>query len=139
MAMTLAALKIELQTDPTALGYAAFITSGTTWKLAEILNLPRLAIRTFRTSIPTWEVVACTTKVGYDALAAGDKQLYQILVSAGTIDASDNRIRAMFASIFPVGATRTALVAMAERDGTRAEQLFGVSVSTDNCARALES
>jgi hypothetical protein len=38
MPLTLAALKTELQTDPTALGYAAHVASGTTWQLAEILN-----------------------------------------------------------------------------------------------------
>lgn len=139
MALSLPALKTELQTDPTGLGYAAHIMSGTTWRLADLLNLPRVAIRTFRTAIPTWEVIAATTKTEYDALTAGNKQLYQILVSAGTIDGSNAEIRAMFASIFSAGPTRTALAAMAERDGTRAEQLFGVSVSTDDCAHALAS
>jgi hypothetical protein len=78
-------------------------------------------------------------KAEYDGLSAANKQLYQILVSTGTLNGADSRIRAMFASIFAAGATRTALAAMAERDGTRAEQLFGVAVTTDDCARALAS
>jgi hypothetical protein len=139
MALTLAALKTELQTDPTALGYAPFVATETTWQLAALLNQPRPAIRTFRSDVPTWEVVACTGKAEYDALTAGNKQLYQILVSAGTLDGSDSRIRAMFASIFAAGATRTALAAMAERDGSRAEQLFGVAVTSEDCAKALRS
>src|SRR6185295_668832 len=100
MPLTLAALKTELQTDPTALGYATHVANGTTWQLAAILNLPRAGIAIFRSSIPTWEIVACTVKSDYDALTAGDKQLYQILISTGTVNGDDSRIRAMFASIF---------------------------------------
>ena len=84
MPLTLSALKTELQTDPTTLGYAPFITSGTTWKLAELLNLPRVAIRIFRSDVKTWSVVvACTVKAGYDALSAGDKCFTEILVRGG--------------------------------------------------------
>ena len=139
MALTLAALKTELQTDPSALGYSAHVAAGRTAALADLLNAPNAAITVFRASIPTWEVVACTDKAEYDALTAGNKQLYQILVSTGTINAADSRIRAMFASIFAAGTTRTALTAMARRDGSRAEQLFGVSVSHTHIAKALAS
>ena len=139
MPLSLAALKTELTTDPTALGYATHVANGTTWQLAELLNTSRAGISIFRASIPTWEVVACTDKTEYDALTAGNKQLYQILVSTGTINATDARIRAMFASIFAAGSTRTALNAMASRQGSRAEQLFGVGVTSEDCAKALAS
>jgi len=140
MAMTLAALKSELLNDPTTLGYAAFISSGVTWQLADLLNAPRAGISVFRSSIKTWEVIANTVKAEYDSLPAGDKQLYGILVSSGEIDATNAAIRAMFASIFGASTTtRTQLGAMASRQGSRAEQLFGVPVSTDDCAAALRS
>lgn len=140
MALSLSALKTELQTDPTTLGYAPLVTAGNTGALAALLNEGRAGISVFRSSIPTWEIVANTVKIDYDALLPGDKQLYQILVSTGTVDATDSRIRAMFASIFGVGTTtRTNLVAMASRQGSRAEQLFGGGVGHADVARALAS
>ena len=140
MALTLTALKSELQTDPTALGYSAHVAAGRTAALADLLNALNPAISVFRHSIPTWEIVANTAKPEYDALLPGDKQLYQILVSTGTVDVSDSRIRAMFAGIFGVGTTtRANLITMASRSGSRAEQLFGVSVSHTDCAKALAS
>lgn len=140
MALSLAALKTELQTDPSTLGYGPFLAVGNTGALADLLNQVRGGISVFRSSIATWEIVANTVKSEYDALTAGDKQLYQILVSTGTINATDSRIRAMFAAIFGAGTTtRANLTAMASRTGSRAEQLFGEAVSHQDVARALAS
>lgn len=118
-------LRNELTVDPNGYGYAALIALGADAGLAVMLNQVRPEITVYRDRIPTWEIIANTVKSEYDALSAGDKQLYQILVSAGTIDATDARIRSMFASIFQAGTTRTNLIAMSQRPGSRCEQLFG--------------
>lgn len=119
------ALHDELTNDPNGYGYAALIALGADAGLEAMLNQVRPGISVYRDRIPTWEIIANTVKSEYDALPAGDKQLYQILVSAGTIDATDARIRQMFASIFQAGTTRTNLIAMAQRPGSRCEELFG--------------
>jgi hypothetical protein len=139
MALSLPALKTELLTDPTGLGYAGPIASGITWQLADLINATTSSIQIFRSSIPTWEVIACTDMTEYTALTANNKQMYQTLVSAGTVSGADSRIRSMFGAIFAAGTTRTALLAMASRNGSRAEQLFGTAVSASDCSAALGS
>jgi len=140
MAIDYTVLKTELTTDPNGYGFAAHVASGTTWKLAEMMNEVRGSISVYRSAVPAWEIVANTVKADYDALTAGDKQLYGILVSTGTLDTTDARVRSMFASIFGAGTTtRTNLVAMASRNGSRSEQLFNQSVSSEDCSKALRS
>ena len=129
--MNYVALKAELSNDPTGLGYK---TGGPgTYKddptMADIINLPRVGISVFRGRINTDELVACVDKTEYSALSAGDKQLFQILISCGTIDTSSATLRSMIAGIFAAGATRTAMIAAASRTGSRAEELFGIGVA----------
>ena len=140
MAVNLSALKTELLTDPTSLGYAPLVALGSTGALAELLNVVNPAILVFRETIPTWEVLAGTVKAEYDVLTAGNKQLYQILISAGTLNVANPTIRGFFSDLFGAGTTtRTNLVNTARRNGSRAEQLFGVTVSHQQVAQALRS
>ena len=138
MALDLAILASELTTDPTALGYAPHVTGGADGTLAELLNRPRSTISVKRSVIQTWEIIAATDATDYGALFATAKDIYKTLVSAGIVDVSDAQIRTILSMLFPAGsATRTALVARLSRTGSRAEQLFGVGVSSDEIAKAL--
>jgi len=140
MAIDYNALKTELQTDPQALGYAAPVGVGDDVGTAALLNQVRSGITIFRSRVESWELLACLVKAEWDALAAGDKQLYQVLVSLPFVNTADSRIRALFGALFgSATTTRANLLAMAQRQGSRAEQLFGegASVSPADVARAL--
>lgn len=129
MAVDPTALKTELQTDPTGLGYGPWVANGADATLADLLNEPRAGITVFRGLIDTWELIAATVRSEYDALLPDGKQLYQTLVSAGTLDVTDASIRALLAGLFPAGSsTRANLIARVSRRGSRAEQLFGSGV-----------
>ena len=136
--VTIPALRAELTTDPQSLGYAALIAAGADAALADALNLVRAGIRVFRNDILAWEILAATVKADWDALAAGDKQLYLAMVSAGRLDATSASLRQMLGALFPAASpTRANLAAVGQRQGSRAEQLFGAAVSVAQVATAL--
>lgn len=142
MAISYTALKTELQTDPTAIGYASLLAAGNHTALAAALNLVRATISVFRGVIPTWELLSCVVKTEYAALTASDKQLFQIVLSCGEVDTTDSGIQTMLGSIYPnPSTTRTAMIARASRTGSRAEQLFGTgtAITIADIAKALAS
>ena len=129
MALTLAALKTELTTDPNAYGYAPHVASGSTGALAALLNEPRATISVPRGLVGTWEIIAATDAAEYNGLSATAKD-----------DVADAQIQAILKALFPnPSTTRTNLIARLTRIGSRAEQLFGVGVSHSDCAQALVS
>lgn len=133
MAIDLVALQTEIQTDPTGLGY-----SGNTTNMARTINQLRPSILVGRGEMPTWEIIAASVKSEVDALGASDKELYLAMLSLGTVDASDTRIRAIFASLFDAATTtRQNLIDVSKREGSRAEELFGVAVNRFHISEAL--
>lgn len=127
MAITLAALAAELQNDPTTLGYAPSITAGNDQGLADMLNLVRGTITVFRNDVKADEVIGATVVSDFTALTAGQQNYYLALVSQPVIDVSNSNVRSNLASLFPaVSATRSNLATLAQRNGSRAEQLWGV-------------
>ncbi len=138
MALSLAGLKIELQTDPNAYGYAA--TGGDEAAKAALLNQVRAQISISRGIVPAREVVEATVAAEWASLSAAEKQRYQTITGAGEVNTEAANIQAAFLAMFAGGtATRTALIALATRSGSRAEQLFGVGVvvSHQDIAAAL--
>lgn len=127
---TPAALKSELLTDPAALGYAPFIASGGDSDLVELLNRVRATVSIFRDDVAASEVLAALVKADWDALAAGDKQLFQAIVAAQMLNVTSASLRNMMAALFPpASATRANLITVASRQGSRMEQLFGLHVT----------
>jgi hypothetical protein len=136
--MDLTALKTELTTDPAGLGYAALVASGHTAGLADLLNAPNAAIRVNRGVIEAYRIVNAIVPGDWAALTAAQKQSLQLIISAGQVDVSDVNVRQAFVDAFGAGtATRAALVGLATRDGSRAEQVLGQPVSHLDVARAL--
>ena len=145
MALTpaqIATLKTELTTDPHTLGYAPFVAQGATVSLAGILNLPRAGEATqFRNSVSASEVVACLVFSEYTALTAAAQNCFNVVVAGAPLDATNATLRTLMAAIFASGTTtRTNLINVASRQGSRAEALFGVNVSvtSDDVAAALK-
>lgn len=138
MPIIYADLRTELQTDPQTLGYAAPLAAGNHSALADLLNQIRPTIAIQRDTAPAWEVFECIVHTEWAALSAQEKQRIQTILSMGTVSIKGPNTRSAFLASFGAGtATRTALAAMQNRQGSRAEQLFGQSVTVADVAQAL--
>ena len=138
--MDYAALKLELTTDPAAIGYAAAWAEGSDWKCADLLNAVRQTIDVDRGVIPSYEIINATVPGEWTTLSVAERQRFQILTGAGQVDSGNANVRAMFQAMFGAGTTtRTALVALLTRKGSRAEQVFGQGVSMNDVAQARKA
>lgn len=141
MAINYATLKTEISTDPAALGCVALFNAGNDNGLAEVLNFVRdgvaacpvngivgAAITVFRNDIVPKEVVNAITSTDFSAATQIQISKLNLLFIATPIDATLANVRANFSGIFPAATfptTNANLVALASRNGSRAEQLFG--------------
>lgn len=135
-------LATEIQTDPLGLGYAAHVAGGNDSAIADLLNLFRVGIFVDRNFITGNEFLDAVVQADYNALAANSdaRPWVKTLATMGQIDVKSANVRAIVAAIFPAGSeTRANLIALQTRQGSRAEQLFGIGVSVSflDVARAL--
>ena len=140
--MDYAALKTELTTDPNTYGYSQWVTVGSCWKLADLLNKTRAAIRISQKTISVEDFKEAINPTEFAALTAVKRDQLIFMAQGGTVKIKGAGSRAMLDDIFPSATalvTNTALTALRTRDGSRAEQLFGddVTVSADDVAKAL--
>ncbi len=133
---TLAALKAEIDSDPTVIGLKKI--DGITWKgdqvIADLLNDPANGASVFRKNVPMDDVFAEIDWVEDWLNLTGqrntvlDKQLaFRLITSTDVLDADSIRIRDAFATIFAgtPGGTLTRLNALVSKAGSRAEVLWG--------------
>ena len=121
-----AVLTVELETDPNAYGYAALAAAGNDQGQADILNLRRSGITVYRNDVSRGDVIGALSLTDYDALPAARRGLMDAVMRMETLDASNANLRANVLSVFAPGTqTRASLSALAQRTGSRAEQLFG--------------
>jgi len=131
----------EVQTDPQGLNYAPFIPTGSDQSIADILNLRnRAAI--YRSNITPKEILGCIIWSEYIALTQAQRDLLALMFATNTIiDASLSSVREAFSEVFsaPGSVSLTNLATMAQRPGSRAEELFGVgtTISPTDVAIAL--
>ena len=138
--MDYVALKTELQADPNGLGYAAAIASGSDNILANLLNAVNQNINITRDILKAYEIFDAVDPTDYSGLTAAKKTDLQLILGMGEVDVLNANTRSLLAGIFGAGsATRTALLALQNRKGSRAEQLFGrgVFVTAADIAIAL--
>jgi hypothetical protein len=142
MAIDPAALATEIQQDADALGYAASVVAGNDQAVADALNLVR-AGATFQVSrepISTAFFLSNVAPAEFLALTAVKLAQLQCIVAAQSVDINDASTQAMLVGIFGnPSATRTAIIAILKRQGSRAEALFGrgAVVSASDVSKAL--
>lgn len=129
----LAQIKTAIDNDPILA--AQPLTSDGAFFIAAALN--QLAAPPFivwRTAVPTADCKKAMIWTEFIGRSAGEREAWQFMLSNGVINAADVNVRQGIQDIFsgPGGAsTRAALVAIAKRPATRAEQALATGTGSD--------
>lgn len=140
---TVSALRTELLTDPTGIGYSTAVTRADHNTLVDQVN--RFAV-SYAVSMGTVTSIAMQTAVvpgEYGVLSNGQRDLWNAVLVAAVngVPISNTVIRTQVAFVWSAGTTtRANLLALDTRSGTRAEVLFGegVRVTSTDVQKALE-
>lgn len=139
MAIDYPALKTELTTDPAGIGYA---TAGSGDAVARLINAPRVASGKANVAGLERAVVLGRVDPGeYLALPAPERDLWRDITSLDPIPMTAE-VKQQIAAVWGVGTTtRTRLVALQQKDASRAEELFGdgTVVSRRDILKAMRS
>lgn len=138
MAISYPALKSEILNDPQTYGYAAFVTSHEPEKIADLLNKVRdgtdgeAAITVRRADIKSSELLeAIDTRDFINSPNALAASWFESITQAATIrlvnpDGTNTRAIGNFSRVInDTNGSQSRLSVLANRFGTRAEQLFG--------------
>lgn len=141
MSIDYTALKNELINDPKGLGYAPLYANGQDQDLADLMNVVRAGgdYQIDNEPVTKEDVVKAVTSQDFAAMSALDFTKLLVLFLMGEIDLANAATQTLLASVFPAnGGTRTNLIALAKRQGTRGEKLFGggVRLSASDIAQA---
>jgi len=131
------ALKTELTTDPNAYGLTDLYNNGLDSACADMLNEVRGSIEVNRGVVPAHEVFEAIVPAEWAALDAQEQTRIGMILGMSEIDTAGANTQAAFLAAFAAGtATRTALIALTKRSGSRAEELFGQSVTREDIRKA---
>lgn len=145
MPIDYAALRTEFLTDPNAYGYAPHRLSGNDTELANLINRVRASISIPRPDIQPIEILEAIKITDFVAnannlMAAWFESICQFpSVRILKTDGTDTRAMTNFMSILANNSQSEArLRSLASRNGSRAEQLFGVNtfITTTDVALA---
>ena len=157
-AAQLTALRNEIQTDPQALGYAPFVSGGQDGAVCDVINFIRDGVTAaFNGVVGTAITVRRSDVSPNEVLEAID--LADLITTATTIqcswlesitqtrtmrllndDGTNTRVLSNLRSLLAAGSqSRTRLNNVANRNGSRAESLFGTGtvIVPDDVAKAL--
>lgn len=136
-------LKNELNTDPQTLGYsAAGWPEGPDQAVADFINDPAYGATIWRTNIPMSDVYAEVDWSEVIALGEAERQVFRQITSTAELDADSQNIRDAIGAIFGAGTTtRANLLALVQKSGSRAEELWGdgVVIQASDVGRAANA
>ncbi len=141
MPFTLEALQTELLTDPNAYGYAALIAVRDIPGLVAMVNLPRAAIVMNRSDCTPLEILEAISVDDFVATANQSilfgswfESLTQFpLIPILKPNGADTRVMTNIMKVLKNGtASETRIRALAQRPGSRAEQLWGAGFTVTN-------
>jgi hypothetical protein len=125
---TLQALHDEIENDPEGIGYK----EGEAWKsdavIAGLINDPANGDIVQRSLVDTKEIIEQITLADWDAISAAQRLYIQLLPALPVVSTIQNgtEVRNNLLTIFGAGTTtRDNLIAVVERQGSRAEVLWG--------------
>ncbi len=123
----LPALRDEIVNDPNGIGYkGADGEWGRDQPIADLINDRANGATFTRNRIEPAELRASLDLTEWMALTGGQRGYLQMLLGGGVIDATSVPVLVALTSIFEAGSvTRAALLAKIQRQGSRAEVLWG--------------
>lgn len=127
-------IKTELDNDPTVLGYAALKNAEDWNALSALINDPTRVAGVNRRMVQVHELATAIDAGALAALTVANRECFLFLatVAAGypidPFDAVTRTYFTVFASGGATGATRTRLIALQIKTGSRAEALWGDGV-----------
>lgn len=139
--MMIQALRTEIDTDPKALGYATLKaqSNGPEAVAAKLNELGASAETLFKQYVQIEDFLAEVVLTEFTALSTAGKTAVDQFFRGTRIKTGSANMRTTLGALFPTGATRTALLALAQRSASRAEALWGegVRVTDQHVAEAL--
>ncbi len=143
MPVNLSTLRTELLTDPRGLGYSAGISIGDHNRVSDLLNTSAASHSVSIGTIYALDMQQSVVPGEYAVISAGQRDLWGAIVatSINGIAISNTVIRNQVAFVWSAGTTtRSNLLALDTRSGSRAEVLFGEGtvVFSTEVGKALE-
>lgn len=145
MGVNITTLRNELLTDPRDIGYAALISPNRQdADLADAVNLVRPGgnYQINREPVQPKDIIKAIDPLDFAAISPTQSQALSLLFSTMVLDLSDSNTKTnLLANLPALGTTKSALTALAKRQGSRSEVLFGngVSVTASDIAAALNA
>lgn len=138
MAIDYTALRSEIENDPNSRGYAQYRTSGADNQIVALLNAVLVGNKINTGLIQSYLFGGLIVGSEYTAKTVSQQNYIQMLMVAPYIDINNANIAAGLSAIFPSGTSRANIIAAQQRDGSRAETLFGAGtfISDSDVARA---
>jgi len=116
-----AALKAELDTDPSARGYAGTQDA----EAAALLNEVQGGLTINRTTASTQEIREAVEVIDWTSRTDAQRAAMMFLTAGEALNPNHANVVADFQAIFVATGTLTNLAALQTRDGSRAEELWG--------------
>jgi hypothetical protein len=137
MAINYTTLRAEIETAT----YATNRNAGADNALADQLNAIVVNNKVNTGLIPSYQFGGLIVGSEYTAKTVSQQNYIQMLMVAPNIDINNANIAAGLSAIFPTGTSRANIIAAQQRDGSRAETLFGAGtfISTDDITKARGS
>lgn len=144
MLISLTELEQEIRHDPLGLGYGPLLASDSDASIAALMSAHAQPTGTvWRSTVPAQEIVSCLVLSEVETLATARLAVLGAVLSAGSVDATDENARALLLDMFPTETcprtNRNLSTAMSKRLPSRAESLWGdgAIVTHLDVARAL--
>lgn len=135
MAITKAALKSEIQIDPNALGYAPFNAASDWDSIVALLNDKSKGGQINVSVLDARSLVNAVVASEYNTLTQPARDLWRDVLTVGVsqgVRLNDSGIVSLVLAIWSAGATRTNLIALQKRAGSRCEALFGEGAAVNS-------
>jgi hypothetical protein len=122
------ALKSLIDADPT-------LTGKSSAEIADVLNAKTVVVD--RAIIPSYEIVDATVPAEWAALTSAEKQRYQTITGAGSVNVKGTNTRSAFAAMFGAGTQTRANLLTLQSQTVPLWQQFGRQIDFADVERAM--
>jgi hypothetical protein len=128
----LSALQTAIGAEPAV---AAFLAAGDDGSIAAWFNEPDATVKAWRKSVPRDDLFAAMTVAKFDALSAGKRDAWRLMLDFAPIDFTRAKMRSAVTDAWGA-ADAAAILTDCTRAATKAEALFGGTDRTESTVTA---